>query len=287
MKYYLMYLNILKMRKSGIQKQPVPKKDYVQTDNNKKQQITTCSEVVEYLKSLSKSNEKCIENVILTPSQYPSCSSITINLTDYLSSKMTSTYIALEGESKIYKNKKNESRSLDQYFLKIRLTAASPIMYQLLDCIYSNIRDNKHIPPSLSNISISDLEEKTLNKGCLFINKMGGAIIEYKIPGSKSITKSISEELENLTKRDKQISKIIVIPIVCYRNANSIKVTFALKKFIIDKEFSTNVIDVDGKHEKMSMNETCEEDVARGLGIIDLEDECIEEDDVDTSLFNV
>ncbi|ABI99208.1 DNA-binding phosphoprotein [Deerpox virus W-848-83] len=272
------------MRKAVAQK-PVKK----ETTNNEESNLNTCNGIIEFMKSISKSTEKCIENVMLSASQYPSCSSITINLVESLASKLTSTYISLEGESKIYKNKKSDCRSMDPYFLKIRLTAASPIMYQLLECIYGNIRDGKKIPASLSNISsIQDLEEKTLNKGSLYINKMNGALVEYKVPGGKSIVQSVTEELENLSKRDKQISKIIVAPIVFYRSGNSVKVTFALKKIIIARDFSATVIDIDGKSEKVSMAETCEEDIARGLGLVDIvNDECIEEDETDSSLFNV
>ncbi|AAK85006.1 putative DNA-binding phosphoprotein [Lumpy skin disease virus] len=276
------------MRKS-IQKSVVVKKETpgMSTQSDEKK-YSKCHEVIEYLKTLSKSKEKCVESVILSQSQYPSCSSIMINLTEALSSKMTSTYIAVEGEAKIYKNKKDVKLG-EQYFLKIKLSATSPILYQLLENIYTNIKEGKKVPPSLVNISINDLDEKTLNKGCLYINKMNGAIIEYKVPGNRSIVQSMIEELESLSKRDKQMAKAIIVPIVLYKNSETIKVTFALKKLIMERDFSANIVDVDGKSEKFSMAEVSEEDSVRGLGVIELEDECLEEDDNNptSTLFNV
>ncbi|QHR82584.1 DNA binding phosphoprotein [Brazilian porcupinepox virus 1] len=246
--------------------------------------INTCTGVVEYLKSISRSSEKYIDNVVLIQSQYPACSSIIINLVESLSSKMTSTYISIEGEGKFYKNKKTDVRLNDPYFLKIKPTAVSPLFYQLLENIYNNIRDGKRIPSSLQNINISDIEEKTLNKGSLYINKLGSAIVEYLSVNGKSTLQSISDELENLSKRDKQIVKIIVVPIIFYKSGNVVKVTFALKKLILDRNFSANVIDIDGTTERICMAENHEEDVSRGLGILEIADEeC--DDDGNESLF--
>ncbi|AAF14928.1 m40l [Myxoma virus] len=248
----------------------------------------TCGGTVEFLKTLSKSTEKCIDSVTLLPSQYPACSLINIKLVESLASRMTSTYILLEGEAKIYKNKKSDCRGDNAYFLMIKPTAASPMMYQLLECVYGNIRDGKRVPPSLCGINVAELEEKTLNKGCIFVNKLSGAVVEYKINGGKSKVRLIDEELESLAKRDKQISKTILVPIVFYRNSSTSKITFALKKLIIERDFSANVVDVDGKNEKISMVESTEEDLSRGLGVMELDD-CIveEEEEVESSLFNV
>ncbi|ABQ43520.1 ssDNA-binding phosphoprotein [Tanapox virus] len=266
------------MRKSIPNK--MVKKDEESKDYN------TCSSVIEYTKSLSKSTEKCIESVTLSSSQYPSCSTIIINLVNSLASKMTSTYIAIEGEAKIYKNKKCESKS-DPYFLKVKPTAASPMLYQLLDNIYSNIRDNKKIPSSLCNLSVGNIEEKTFNKECIYINKMNGAIIEYTVQGGKSTVQSIADEMEKLSKRDRQIAKVIIVPIVFYRNGNSTKVTFALKKLIIERDFSANVININGKSERVSMAETSEEEIGKGLGIIEDVDDEATDDEAESTLFNV
>ncbi|AAR07401.1 45L [Yaba monkey tumor virus] len=255
------------------------KKDEENKDYN------TCSGIVEYTKSLSKSTERCIESVTLTSSQYPSCSNIIINLVSSLASKMTSTYVAIEGEAKIYKNKKCESK-LDPYFLKIKPTAASPMLYQLLENIYGNIRDNKKIPSCLCNLSVENIEEKTFNKECIYINKMSGAIIEYTVQGGRSTVQSIFDEMEKLSKRDRQMAKVIIVPIVFYRNGNLTKITFALKKLIIERDFSANVININGKTERVSMAETSEEEIGRGLGITEDIDDAID-DDAESTLFNV
>ncbi|APG58258.1 protein I3 [BeAn 58058 virus] len=267
------------MRKSIVNKTSVNIK---QDNKNDEKKLNTCLGVVEHLKAISKSTEKCIENVMLIQSQYPTCSTIVINLVDALNNKMTSTYISIEGEGKFYKNKKIDIRSGDPYFLNIKPNAASPLLYQLLENIYINIRDNKRIPHSLQNINIDDIEEKTLNKGSIYINKLAGAVVEYININGKSTILSVNDELDNLTKRDKQIMKLIVVPIIFYKNGNTAKVTFGLKKLIIDKNFSANIINVDGTTERVCMTDNFEDDI-RGLGIMEKDDDA--EDDDTQSLF--
>nr|WGO62674.1 ssDNA-binding phosphoprotein [Wadden Sea poxvirus] len=272
---------IKKMRKS-IQNRNVKK--IIDNDSLPK---NTCDEVIEYTKSISKSKEQCIESVTLTASQYPSCSSITIKLVDKLSTKLTSTFIVVEGEAKMFKNKKCENSKQDPYFLKVKLIAASPILYQLLESIYYNIRNCVRIPPSLNNISVDDLIEKTLNDGCLFINKMHGAIVEYTIPSGKPIVQLITNDIEQLCKRDKQMAKLVITPIVFYRNGNDVKVTFALKKAIIERDFSANVISITGNCERMYITDNIEDDVVKGLGILDANEEHDDDNESESSLFNV
>ncbi|WAH71007.1 ssDNA-binding phosphoprotein [Eptesipox virus] len=270
------------MRKHVVQK-PAVSSVNKKTDNENK--TNTCASVIEFTKSLCKSTNKYIDSVTLIASQYPTCSNINIKLTNDLSSRMTSTFIVVEGETKIYK-KKNDAKS-DPFFVRIKPNAMSPLMYQMLEHIYSNIREGVRVPPNLANLQISEFVEKTFVGDYMYINKLGGAVVEYTSPGSKSITMSITDELEQLSKRDRQMARIIITPIVFYKNGLDVKVTFALKKLIIEREFSANVIDVDGSSGKVSMSESGEEDIVRGLGLMDTCDDVCDEDNVETSLFNV
>ncbi|QHG62605.1 DNA-binding phosphoprotein [Cetacean poxvirus 1] len=274
------------MRKSVSKKQTIQH----QNDNNNNDRIT-CQKAIEFLKLLSRTTQKCIEQVSLTPTQYPFSFNISIKLVSELINSFTSTLILIEGEAKLYKNKSKAMESFnkretcnDAYFLKIKLLSASPMFYQLLECIYSNIRDNKRIPNSLSNLTIEDLEEKTLKDGYLFINRMTGAIIEYKSECEQSIIKPIDKEFGNLLIRDKQVATVILSPVVFYRNGTDTKVTFALRKFTISKECNIKVIGVSGESENVTMNDGNDEDVSKGLGLI-----CDPDDGEDASdaLFNI
>ncbi|QDJ95017.1 ssDNA-binding phosphoprotein [Hypsugopox virus] len=269
------------MRKSVMQKSVVKK-----SDNDNK--TNTCTSVIEYAKSLCKNTNKYIDSVTLLSSQYPACSNINIKLIPELSSKMTSTFIVIEGETKIYKNTKKDGKP-DPYCLRIKPNAISPLLYQLLEHIYSNIRDGVRVPPNLANLQISDFTEKTFTGDSMYINKLNGAVVEYTSYCSKSITSAISNELEHLSTRDNQMAKIIVTPIVFYKNGTDVKVTFALKKLTIEREFSANVIDIDGSNGKVSMSETNEEDIVRGMGLMEVcDNDCNgNENDSETTLFNV
>ncbi|AGY97327.1 CPXV082 protein [Cowpox virus] len=248
--------------------------------------LQTCAGVIEYAKSISKSNAKCIEYVTLNASQYANCSSISIKLTDSLSSQMTSTFIMLEGETKLYKNKSKQDRS-DGYFLKIKVTAASPMLYQLLEAVYGNIKHKERIPNSLHSLSVETITEKTFKDESIFINKLNGAMVEYVSTGESSILRSIEGELEALSKRERQLAKAIITPVVFYRSGTETKITFALKKLIIDREVVANVIGLSGDSERVSMTENVEEDLARNLGLVDIDDEYDEDSDKEKPIFNV
>ncbi|AOP31761.1 ssdna-binding phosphoprotein [Volepox virus] len=248
--------------------------------------LQTCMGVIEYAKSISKSNAKCIEYVTLNSSQYANCSSISIKLTDSLASQMTSTFIMMEGETKLYKNKSKQDRG-DAYFLKIKVTAASPMLYQLLEAVYGNIKRKERIPHSLQSLSVETIIERTFKDESIFINKLNGAMVEYISAGEPSILKSIEGELESLSKRERQLAKVIITPIVFYRSGTETKITFALKKLIIDREVVANVIGLSGDSERVSMTEHVEEDFARNLGLVDIDDEYDEDDNKEKPIFNV
>ncbi len=227
----------------------------------------------------------------LIPSQYPSCFNINVTLTDELSSRLTSSLIVIEGEAKLFKNKNKTDvygkRDGDAYFFKIRPVATSPMFYQLMECIYSNIRDKVRIPQSLQNLNVENLEEKTLKDNCIYINKMSSAVVEYTSLGEASVTYSLSKEMDRLSSRDKQMVKAIISPVVFYRSGNESKITFSLRKITMEKEFKANVIDINGKAERVLMSESNEEDVGRGLGIVETETEDEEIEQEQETLFNI
>ncbi|AST09465.1 ssDNA-binding phosphoprotein [NY_014 poxvirus] len=256
----------------------VKKRDVKCVSSSSSDDSQTCASVIEFAKSISKSDIKCINYVVLNPSQYPSCSTISINLVDSLSDKMTSSYIMIEGESKIYKTKGKD----DDYFLKVKVTASSPMLYQLLEAIYTNIRDKERIPNSLNNLSVDNITEKTFKDGCIYINRIEGAVVEYVSNTSQIIVKSIDRvELESLSKREKQLARLVITPIVFYRAGSETKVTFALKKIIMERDIVAKVITISGDCERVSMTENTDEDIVRNLGIMNTEEEEDEEEDDD------
>ncbi|ANS71134.1 ssdna-binding phosphoprotein [Pteropox virus] len=256
---------------------------------NEKRDMTP-ADVVCFAKSISKSTTKCIDYVTLTQSQYPSCSNINITLTEELSAKLTSPLIMIEGDGKIYKNKSNDNFRQQNcgFFLRIRPKSASPLLYQLLEHIYTNIDQNVRIPPSLSTLQVTNIVEKTIKEDFIYVNKLSGAIVEYTSSSSceRSRQKCILDELESLALRDPQIIKVLLVPLVVYRTGNETKITFALKKIMVEKDCSITVLDINGESAKIKMSaedEEDEEDCVRKLCVV--EDVNVEEDDDDS--FNV
>ncbi|ADC53802.1 DNA-binding phosphoprotein [Pseudocowpox virus] len=239
-------------------------------------QALSCADAVSFAKSLSSSQTKAIEAVTLTPSQYPSCSNINVSLVENLASRLVSPLIVLKGEFKIHQSKKTDMQRQNDsgYFARLKIVSASPLLYQLLESIYNNIKTGNRIPQSLRNFNTDNSIDNTFKAGCLYINRISGSLIEFTTDDdTPSRICPLMREIETLVSRDAQMATVIVSPVVFYRSGGEGKVTFALKKVTISRECSLTVLGLDGEQTSVRMSETpttfTEEQDVRGLGVVD------------------
>ncbi|CCD83221.1 single-stranded DNA binding protein [Squirrelpox virus] len=254
-----------------------------------------CTSVVEHARSISKSNEKCVECVTLTQSQFPSCSNINVTLVPRLAQNLISPLIIVEGETKVFRNKSGDAFNKrgggdePSYFIRSRLTSASPMLYQLLEAVYSNIRARIRIPQTLANLDVDAMEERTLRDGFLYLNKMQSAMLELTEAAGPARVMPLQPCLEALTTRDVQMARLVLAPTVLYRSAGDLKISFTLKKLIMARECSVKVVGLDGENVDMVMSDTRDEDVGRGLGVIGAtgDDAAGDEEGDEVALFNL
>lgn len=251
----------------------------------------TCESVVQFCRVLSKSTRKLLDSVTLVPSQYSGCAGVHLTLVESLASKMVAPLIAIEGEARVFKNKPKTADAYgksgtDVFFLRVRPCAASPMLYQMLEQIYASIREGTSVPPNMHIPALDNMEERTFKDGMLYINKLSSAMVEFTSESAPPRIMPITQELEMLATREAQSAKVVVAPVVVYRNSSEIKVTFALKRLSLPSIVRTVVVDADGDEVTLVMNEDADDDAKlHGLGLVE------EEEDEDTlpsdSLFNV
>ncbi|QGN68047.1 ssDNA-binding phosphoprotein [Equine molluscum contagiosum-like virus] len=253
----------------------------------------TCSSVVEFARSLSPNKMRMIDRVTLVQSQYPSCANINIKLVEDLSSKLVSPLIALEGEAKVFKNKAKtieafNKQGTDAYFLRVRPSVMSPMMYQLLEHIYTNLRSGNGVPPNMSVVDVDTFEERTFKSGYIYINKLSGAMVEYTSADEPARVAPMLRELDALAAREAQMAKLVVAPVVLYRGSCEVKVTFALKRVSVEKTFHATVIDATGNQVRLIMSESADDDERlRELGLVESAEEEDEEEAGPDPIFNV
>ncbi|WZD65897.1 putative DNA binding phosphoprotein [Bovine papular stomatitis virus] len=251
-----------------------------------------CIEAVEFARSLSTSQTKAIESVTLTPSQYPSCSNISVTLVESLASRLVAPLVMLKGEFKIHASKKTDMQRQGPdsgFFARIKPVSASQMLYQLLEGIYTNILEGTRVPHSLRSFNVETSTDATFKSGCIYINRLSGALVEFTHDdGAPSQICPIMREIEALASRDAQMATAILSPIVLYRAGCEAKVTFALKKVTMPRECTLTVLGLDGESTSVKMSETPaafgEEQEVRGLGVVD--PATLEEEDAE-SPFNI
>ncbi|WGD01204.1 DNA binding phosphoprotein [Orf virus] len=239
-------------------------------------QAMSCTDAINFAKSLSSSQTKVIEAVTLTPSQYPSCSNINVCLVESLASKLVSPLIVVKGEFKIYMSKKTDMQRQNDsgYFARFKPVSASPLLYQLLENIYSNIKTGTRVPPSLRNFNTETAIDNTFKSGCLYLNRLTGALLEFTSDDdAQPQICPLMREIDNLATRDAQMATLILAPVVFYRSGGEGKVTFAVKKITMPRECSLTVLGLEGEQTCVRMSETqttfTEEQDVRGLGVVD------------------
>nr|AHA56666.1 putative DNA binding phosphoprotein [Pseudocowpox virus] len=239
-------------------------------------QAMSCADAINFAKSLSSSQTKAIETVTLTPSQYPSCSNINVGLVESLASKLVSPLIVVKGEFKIYVSKKSDMQRQNDsgYFARLKPVSASPLLYQLLDGIYTNIKTGTRIPQSLRSFNPDNSIDNTFKSGCMYLNRLTGALLEFTgDDDAQSQICPLMREIENLATRDAQMATLILAPVVFYRSGGEGKVTFAVKKITMPRECSLTVLGLEGEQTCVRMSETqptfTEEQDVRGLGVVD------------------
>nr|AIZ05278.1 DNA-binding phosphoprotein [Orf virus] len=239
-------------------------------------QAMSCADAINFAKSLSSSQTKAIDAVTLTPSQYPSCSNINVCLVESLASKLVSPLIVVKGEFKIYMSKKTDMQRQNDsgYFARFKPVSASPLLYQLLEKIYDNIKTGTRVPPSLRNFNTETAIDNTFRSGCLYLNRLTGALLEFTgDDDAQSQICPLMREIENLATRDAQMATLILAPVVFYRSGGEGKVTFAVKKITMPRECSLTVLGLEGEQTCVRMSETqptfTEEQDVRGLGVVD------------------
>ncbi|AIZ77283.1 putative DNA-binding phosphoprotein [Parapoxvirus red deer/HL953] len=257
----------------------------------------SCTEAVEFAKSLAASQTKAVESVTLTPSQYPSCSNINVCLVDSLASRLVSPLIMVKGEFKIHANKKTDMQrnsSDSGFFARVKMVSASQMLGQMLEAIYQNIRAGTRIPQSLRSFNVENSTDNTFKNGCMYINRMNGALVEFTSDdGTPSHTCPLMREIESLSMRDAQMATLILAPVVFYRSGGEAKVTFALKKVTMTRECSLTVLGLDGESTVVGMSETpaafSDDQEVRGLGLVDCSGAAACHDDGDDvdSPFNI
>ncbi|AWU47090.1 ssDNA-binding phosphoprotein [Sea otter poxvirus] len=254
------------------------------TDGERTRNISP-PDIISITRSLSKTTTKCISSVALTPTQYPNCFNINIALVDELATKLTSSLIMIEGEGKLYKNKSSDNFRQPNscgYFLRIKPKSSNPLLYQLLEHIYSNLDKNVRVPPSLSGLQVSTLVEKTIKDDYLYVNKIVGAILEYVSVGEKNRQRNLMDDIELLSLRDPQVMTVLLTPLVFYKSGSECKVTFALKKLTVTKECAINVLDLEGVETKIRMSTDDDDDnidTCRQLCIVKEPNVDIDDDD--------
>ncbi|AKU76653.1 DNA-binding phosphoprotein [Orf virus] len=239
-------------------------------------QAMSCADAINFAKSLSSSQTKAIDAVTLTPSQYPSCSNINVCLVESLASKLVSPLIVVKGEFKIYMSKKTDMQRQNDsgYFARFKPVSASPLLYQLLEKIYDNIKTGTRVPPSLRNFNTETAIDNTFKSGCMYLNRLTGALLEFTgDDDAQSQICPLMREIENLATRDAQMATLILAPVVFYRSGGEGKVTFAVKKITMPRECSLTVLGLEGEQTCVRMSETqptfTEEQDVRGLGVVD------------------
>ncbi|ARE67334.1 SWPV2-ORF110 [Shearwaterpox virus] len=209
----------------------------VNEDENK----STCMQAVEHAKSLSTNNKKIVQSVKLTQSLFQGSNNISVMLEQEYKNKLVTPFVIVEGEGKVYQNKNDTFNRDEPYFLKIRPRKMNPILYQIMECIY---RDLNYLDPD------NTIDEKTFKDQYLYINgnRIMSGNIEY-LKNGKPIgkRKSISDEIEILTKKDPQMVKAILVPSTFFDNGNICKISFSLKSIIMEKICKTTLIDTNGE----------------------------------------
>ncbi|ASC55605.1 putative DNA-binding phosphoprotein-like protein [Seal parapoxvirus] len=253
----------------------------------------TCTEAVDFARSLATSHARAIESVTLTPSQYPSCSNINVTLVDSLASRLVAPLIMVKGEFKVHTSKKTEMQRQSSdagFFARVKLVSASQMLYQLLEAVYSNIREGVRVPPSLRTLNVDTSTDNTFKSGCIYLNRISGALVELTTDdGMPPLISPLMRDIESLTSRNAQMATLILSPVVLYRSGNESKITFALKKVTMTRECSLNVLGLDGESTSVTMSETpaCfgEEQEVRGLGLV--EPSALPDEAEDDSPFNI
>ncbi|WCL40038.1 DNA-binding phosphoprotein [Pigeonpox virus] len=210
------------------------------SSNNKASRFT-CLDAVQYAKALCTKDTKIVKSVKLTPSHHNLCSNISVTLEPKYNEKLVSPFILVEGEGKIYQTRSDNFSREESFFLKIRPSVISPILHQMMECIYNDLG---YLDPE------NTMDEKTFKDGYIYINKnkMSSTIIEYT-RNNKEVTgrKTLSSEVEQLSKKDPQMVKAVLVASIFFENAVMCKISFNLKKLIMEKVCRKTLIDTNGE----------------------------------------
>ncbi|ATI20989.1 ssDNA-binding phosphoprotein [Western grey kangaroopox virus] len=243
---------------------------------------------IEYARAMCKSTETMVRSVTLVPSQFPGCMGINMILEPALKARMVSPLIMVEGEVKIYKSKMDAYNrgGGTSFFIKVRPKFASPMLYQLIENVYRCVAAMSRGPAALSPpVDIDTVEENTFKDGHIYINKYNLGLLEYTGgPDERSVTIPIADEIENLSKKESQIARVILTPVTFYRTSGACKVTFAIKKMSMERVCKTVVVGPSGDLIEVVMTE--DEESGRRLGLLDEDDELAQEQPQPT-LFSV
>ncbi|QRY18919.1 ORF-49 [Teiidae poxvirus 1] len=213
----------------------------IQRRNANEESRYTCKQAIEYAKALCTNNTKMVHSVKLIPSQYKSCNTMNLVLEREYKAQSISPFILIEGDTKIYKTKNDNYSREECYFLKIRPTRISPLLYQAMEFIYCELN---YLEPD------NPIDEKTFRDGFIYINgnKMTSAVIEYtKSNGEVICRKPLSGELETLSRKDPQKATLILLASIFYDNSSMCKISFTLKKIIMEKVQRTTLVDAGGE----------------------------------------
>ncbi|AYP74213.1 DNA-binding phosphoprotein [Fowlpox virus] len=217
---------------------PIPRK---RTDDEEDENRFTCMQAIEHAKSLCTKDTKIVKSVKLSQTVYKKNSNISVILEPEYKNKLVTPLAIVEGEGKFYHTKNDSFNKDEPYFLKIRPVAMNPILYQIMQCIYSDL-----------NYLDSDncMKEKTFKDYNLYINgsKIMSANIEY-LKNGKPIGKrtSVAEDIDELVKKDPQMVKAVLVVSRFYNDGVMCKIGFNLKTLIMEKICKTTIIDTDGK----------------------------------------
>ncbi|QRI42829.1 DNA-binding phosphoprotein [Cheloniid poxvirus 1] len=201
----------------------------------------TCIQALEHAKSLCTKDTKIVKSVKLSQTIYKTSSNISVILEPEYKNKLITPLVIVEGEGKVYHSKNDNFNKDEPYFIKIRPIAMNPILYQIMQCIYTDLN---YLDPDNS------IEEKTFKDYNLYINgsKIMSANIEY-LKNGKPIGKrtSVAEEINELVKKDPQMIKAVLVVSRFFNDGVMCKIGFNLKTLIMEKVCKTTIIDTDGK----------------------------------------
>ncbi|ARF02705.1 SWPV1-104 [Shearwaterpox virus] len=212
-------------------------------NTNDEESKFNCIQALEHAKSLSTKHNKIIKSVKLSQTQYKNSNNISVTLEPEYKSKLVTPFIILEGEGKIYHNKNDNYNRTEPYFLKIRPISMNPILYQIMECIYSDLN---YLDPE------NTIGEKTFKDCNIYINgnNIMSAEVKYlengkEVKNSEKLT--VAKEIKELIKKDIQLIKAVLVAYSFTDNGNNCKIGFRLKTLIMEKICKTTLIDTNGE----------------------------------------